>query len=53
MKAMLIFYLITDIVLMFCIVSVARYLNKKINDLDEAVYQYMKEEHNAKVESNE
>ena len=37
-------------ILMACIVAVAVYLNKKIDALDEAVFQYMKEEHNSKVE---
>ena len=32
---------------MACIVAVANHLNKKIDMLDEAVYQYMKDEHNA------
>ena len=30
-----------------------KYLDKKIDMLDEAVYQYMKDEHNARVESDE
>lgn len=38
---------------MACIVAVAWHLNRKIDALDEAVYQYMKEEHNARVEDNE
>ena len=38
---------------MACIVAVAWYLNRKIDALDEAIFQYMKEEHNARVESDE
>lgn len=37
-------------VLMACIVAVATHLNKKIDALDDAIFQYMKEEHNARVE---
>lgn len=33
-----------------CIVAVANHLNRKIDALDDAVFQYMKDEHNAKVE---
>lgn len=33
-----------------CIVAVAWYLNRKIDALDEAMFQYMKEEHNARME---
>ena len=40
-------------VLMLCIVGVATYLDKKIKALDDAIFQYMKEEHNARVEQNE
>lgn len=36
-----------------CIVSVAWHLNEKINALDEEIFRYMKEEHNARVESDE
>ena len=32
------------------IAKVAIHLDKKINELDEAVYQHMKDEHNARVE---
>lgn len=32
-----------------CIVAVAVYLNRKIDALDEAVFRYMKEEHNERV----
>ena len=47
---MIIVMTIGFIILMACIVAVANHLNKKIDMLDEAVYQYMKEEHNARVE---
>lgn len=40
-------------ILMACIVTVANYLNRKIDALDEAIFRYMKEEHNARVESDE
>lgn len=40
-------------VLMVSIVGVATHLNRKIDMLDEAVYQYMKEEHNSRVASDE
>ena len=33
--------------------GVAVYLNEKINGIDEAVFQHMKEEHNSKVASDE
>ena len=36
---------------MACIVAVATHLNRKIDALDEQVFRYMKEEHNARVES--
>ena len=39
-------------ILMACIVAVANRLNKKIDMLDEAVYQYMKEEHNERAASD-
>ena len=34
-------------------IGIAVILNKKIDAIDEAIFQYMKEEHNAKVESDE
>lgn len=40
-------------ILMACIVAVANHINKKIDMLDEEIFQYMKEEHNARVESDE
>ena len=44
---MIIVMTIGFVILMACIVAVANHLNKKIDMLDEAVYQYMKDEHNA------
>ena len=35
------------------LMGVAVYLNEKINGIDEAVFQHMKEEHNLKVASDE
>ena len=35
---------------MACIVAVAWYLNKKIDAIDEAIFQHMKDEHNARME---
>ena len=36
-------------VLMLCIVAVATHLNRKIDALDDAIFQYMKEEHNERA----
>ena len=47
---MIVIMLIGFAIEMACIVAVANHLNKKIDALDEAVYQYMKEEHNARAE---
>ena len=47
---MIIVMIIGFVILMACIVAVATQLNKKINALDEAIFRYMKEEHNARVE---
>ena len=47
---MIIAMIIEFAVLMACIVAVANHLNKKIDMLDEAIFRYMKEEHNARVE---
>ena len=38
-------------ILMACIVYVAITLNNRINALDEEIFRYMKEEHNARVET--
>lgn len=35
---------------MACIVAVAWYLNKKIDAVDEAVFQHMKDEYNERVQ---
>lgn len=50
---MIIVMTIGFVILMACIVAVANHLNKKIDMLDEAIFRYMKEEHNARVESDE
>lgn len=34
-------------------IGIAVILNEKIDAIDEAVFQFMKEEHNARVESDE
>ena len=46
---MIIVMTIGFVILMACIVAVANHLNKKIDMLDEAVFRYMKEEHNARA----
>ena len=35
---------------MACIVAVAWYLNRKIDAIDEAIFQHMKDEHNERVQ---
>ena len=37
-------------VLTACIVAVAGHLNRKIDAIDEAVFQHMKDEHNERVQ---
>lgn len=37
-------------ILMACIVAVAVFLNRKIDALDNEVFMFMKEEHNARME---
>ena len=44
---------ILTLVLFTVSVGIAVYLNDKIDSIDEAVYQYMKEEHNARVKADE
>ena len=44
---------ILKVILFTLSMGIAVYLNEKINGIDEAVFQHMKEEHNLKVASDE